>query len=148
MGGRPLGAAPGPAEPLTAVILVDTSAWVELLRRTGSPVHRQLGGLLDDGAELATTELVVMELLAGARTPQHAVALRARLFGMPMATMIGLADAEDAAWIYRACREGGETIRSLTDCLIAAVAIRLELQVLHRDRDFDVIARHTELVLL
>ncbi len=31
------------------------------------------------------------------------------------------------------------------DCLIAAVAIREGASVLHRDRDFDVIARHTEL---
>ena len=34
------------------------------------------------------------------------------------------------------------------DCLIAAVAIRERAHVLHRDRDFDVIARHTDLRLL
>jgi predicted nucleic acid-binding protein len=31
------------------------------------------------------------------------------------------------------------------DCLIAAVAISADAAILHRDSDFDVIARHTEL---
>ncbi len=40
----------------------------------------------------------------------------------------------------------GETVGALTDCLIAAVAIRSGSSVLHADRDFDVLARHTEAV--
>ncbi len=54
-------------------------------------------------------------------------------------------DYEEAAALYRRCRAGGETIRNLLDCLIAAVAIRNNAPVLHRDRDFDALARHTEL---
>ncbi len=33
----------------------------------------------------------------------------------------------------------------MNDCLIAAVAIRNGASVLHRDADFDVLARHTPL---
>lgn len=47
--------------------------------------------------------------------------------------------------LYRACRRGGETIPKMNDCLIAAVAIRNDASVLHRDADFDVLARHTPL---
>ncbi len=36
-------------------------------------------------------------------------------------------------------------MRALTDCLIAVVALRQSLSVLHADRDFDVLARHTGL---
>ena len=36
-------------------------------------------------------------------------------------------------------------MRRLIDCLIAAVAIGADVAVLHRDDDFDVLARHTEL---
>jgi predicted nucleic acid-binding protein len=54
-------------------------------------------------------------------------------------------DAEAAAVLYRDCRRGGETPRAVNDCLIAAIAIRHDLPVLHRDRDFDVIARHSTL---
>ena len=37
------------------------------------------------------------------------------------------------------------TIRSLTDCLIAAIAIRNDVALLHVDRDFDRLAEHTRL---
>lgn len=46
---------------------------------------------------------------------------------------------------YRRCRARGETVRKLVDCLIAAVAIRNGLPLLHRDADFDALSRHTNL---
>ena len=57
----------------------------------------------------------------------------------------GLADYEAAADLSRRCRAAGETVRNLTDCLIAAVAVRSGATLLHRDHDFEVIARHTPL---
>jgi predicted nucleic acid-binding protein len=54
-------------------------------------------------------------------------------------------DDEDAALPYRTCRHGGAKVRKLIDCLIAAVAIRADLLVLHAGTDFDVLARHTPL---
>jgi predicted nucleic acid-binding protein len=57
----------------------------------------------------------------------------------------GPRDYEDAADIYRACRQAGHTVRALTDCLIASVAMRAGLLLLHTDRDFDAIARHAPL---
>ena len=50
-----------------------------------------------------------------------------------------------AAEIYRQGRRRGITIRSSTDCLIAAIAIDHGIPVWHRDRDFVVIARYTGL---
>ena len=49
--------------------------------------------------------------------------------------------------MYRACRAGGEPVRGLTDCLVAIVAIEAEAALLHRDRDFEAIARHAPLRL-
>ena len=62
------------------MILADTSAWVEYLRATGSPVHLRLRKLIADEGELATTEVVMMELLAGASSPEGVTQLR-RLLG-------------------------------------------------------------------
>lgn len=53
-----------------------------------------------------------------------------------------------AATIYRACRRAGETIRTMLDCVISAVAIREGAQILHHDRDFEAIARHAPLLLV
>ena len=127
------------------MILADTSAWVEYLRATGSPAHRQLRGLIAGDGELATTEVVTMELLAGAADAEDVTRLRRLLGRFELLPVEGLADYEAAAALYRRCRAGGETVRKLTDCLIAAVALRHGATVLHRDHDFEVIARHTPL---
>jgi predicted nucleic acid-binding protein len=130
------------------VILADTSAWVEYLRATGSPAHVRLRELIAGQGELATTEVVVMELLAGAAAQEEAARLRRLLGRFELLPVEGLADYEAAADLSRRCRAGGETVRKLTDCLIAAVAIRHGATLLHRDRDFEVIARHSRLHVL
>ncbi|HEU0304127.1 MAG TPA: PIN domain nuclease [Gaiellaceae bacterium] len=127
------------------MILVDTSAWAELFRRTGSRVDMRLRSLLDDPEQVAVTEVVVMELLAGARSTRQLRGLRRFTLVFPLLSAGGLDGYEHAAELYRLCRAGGETVRKLTDCLIAVPAIRAGVPVLHADRDFDVIARHTPL---
>ncbi len=47
---------------------------------------------------------------------------------------------EEAANLYRLARRTGLTIRSSVDCLIGACAIRHDLELMHRDRDFNVLA--------
>jgi predicted nucleic acid-binding protein len=127
------------------VILADTSAWVEYLRGTGSPAHLRLRELIAGQGELATTEVVVMELLAGAGAQEEVARLRRLLGRFELLPVEGLADYEAAADLSRRCRAGGETVRKLTDCLIAAVALRHGATLLHRDPDFEVLARHTRL---
>lgn len=124
------------------MILVDTSAWVEFLRDTGSEVCVAVDRLLD--AELAICDAVSMEVLAGARDERHLLQLRG-LLGRATVLPTTPADYERASSMYRACRASGETARKLIDCLIGAVAIRAGAEVLHADADFSVLARHTEL---
>lgn len=86
-----------------------------------------------------------MEILAGARDPAKTQRF---LRGFTMLRLHGLADFEQAARLYRMCREAGETIRKLSDCLVAVPAMRAGAHVLHADRDFDAIARHSPLEVL
>jgi predicted nucleic acid-binding protein len=58
------------------VILADTSAWVEYDRATNSTVDRRVAELIDEAGPLATTEPVVMEVLAGARHERREAQLR------------------------------------------------------------------------
>lgn len=126
------------------MILVDTSAWVEFLRDTGSRTCQRVDRLI--GGDLATCDPVRMEVLAGARDDAHLDSLRRLLAGASLLET-GPADYEHAAALYRTCRRAGETARKTIDCLIAAVAIREDVPVLHADADFDVLARHTPLRL-
>jgi len=127
------------------VILADTSAWVEYLRATGSRVDRQLDQLIQADAGVVTTDVVVMELLAGASTDEELARLRRMLLPFEHLPVDPLDDFETAAGLYRQCRRGGETVRSLMDCLVAAVALRTGAAVLHRDGDLDAIARYAPL---
>jgi predicted nucleic acid-binding protein len=86
-----------------------------------------------------------MELLTAARSRDEGARLRARLLALPCLAVRGLGDFESAAELYRACRGRGATVRKLIDCLIAAVAVRENVTLLHNDRDFEVLARHTRL---
>lgn len=127
------------------MILVDTSTWIEFLRATGTETHLRVRSLLARGEPLATTEVVIMEVLTGARSGAHLRELRRLFLRCELLPLIGLADYEVAAELYRTCRRNGETVRALTDCLIAVPAIRAHAAVLHADRDFDAIARHSAL---
>lgn len=129
------------------MILADTSAWIEYLRGTGSEQHQRLRTLLVSQADVALTEPVAMEVLAGATSEARAAVLRRLLGRGRLLHLRGMSDFESAAHIYRVCRGQGETIRSLVDCLVAAVAMRADAAILHRDRDFAVIARHLPLQL-
>lgn len=124
------------------MILIDTSAWVEFLRDTGSRVCIRVDELLD--ADIATCHPIRMEVLAGARDERHVHDLR-RLLARASLVSTEPTDYEDAASLYRTCRQKGETARKLIDCLIAAAAIRADIPVLHSDSDFDVLGRHTAL---
>jgi predicted nucleic acid-binding protein len=128
------------------VIVADSSAWIELFRKSGSPVHHRFRALLEGGADLAVTEVVVMELLAGARS-ESADTIRTHLVAFPLLTLRGLDGFERAAELFRTCRDAGETIRRTIDCLVAVPVIEAAATLLTADRDFEILARHTPLRL-
>lgn len=128
------------------MVVVDTSAWIELFRGSGHRCARSLRDLIDSDSDVAITEVVAMELLAGVNASKvHQ--LRRSLYRFDVLPLKGLAGFEEAALLYRLCRQAGETPRSTVDCLIAVAAINASAELLHNDSDFEKIARHTDLRL-
>ena len=119
------------------MILVDTSAWIEFDRATGSETHLSLRSLIEGGNGPAVTEPIVMEVLAGAKDARRHLDLRRLLHPFEWIPFDPAADFTGAAKLYRACRAAGITPRSLVDCMIANVAIRTGSQLLAADRDFE-----------
>ena len=122
--------------------LIDTSAWVEYLRNSDSVTCNEVDRLLN--FEPALCDAIRMELLAGARDEQHVAQLEKFLARTTVIKTESI-DYDNAAAIYRACRKLGLTIRTQIDCLIAAIAIRTDTDLLHNDSDFDAIAQVTKL---
>lgn len=120
--------------------LVDSSAWIEYLRGTGSPAHLEVRRLLhEEPGAVAITEPIAMELLAGATDDRALARLETLTGGLRLLPVSAGLDYRDAALVYRAVRARGGTVRKPLDCLIAVVALRTGATLVHRDRDFDVL---------
>ena len=122
--------------------LIDTSAWIEYLRQTGSRTNFEVRRMLNNDAQIC--DVIRMEILAGARDKQHVAQLE-KLLARATTIKTEPVDYDNAAAIYRACRKLGVTIRAQIDCLIAAIAIRTNTKIIHHDSDFDAIAQVTKL---
>ncbi len=124
------------------MILVDTSAWIEFDRATGSTVDAALTALIaQGGTSIAVTEPVLTEVLAGAKSEARHADLRRLLFSFAWIPCDPIADFEGGARLYRTCRASGVAPSGLLDCVISSIAIRTSSSVLAMDGDFERISR-------
>jgi len=124
------------------VILVDTSIWIEVFRAR-RPFDLE-ANLDFDG--VVTCLPIVQEVLQGFRDERAYRAAREAMFSLPIVeSPIGADVYAEAVDLYRNARRRGLTIRSSVDCLIAACAIRHDLELIHRDRDYTALAEISSL---
>jgi predicted nucleic acid-binding protein len=122
------------------MLLVDSSVWIDTLRAVQSDATRFVAGR-DEHDELATTGVIVQEVLQGTRTDRHYEAFRERFWGMLILEPREISTYEVAAQLYRRARATGLTIRKPNDCLIAALALEHGAMLVHNDRDFLALAQ-------
>ena len=124
------------------MLLVDTSVWIEVFRK---PSRLRLDAVVDFD-DVVTCLPVVQEVLQGFRDERAFQTAREAMYALPMvASPVTQPVFDQAIELYRAARRAGITVRSGVDCLVAACAIRHSLAVLHRDRDFDLLAKVSSL---
>jgi predicted nucleic acid-binding protein len=124
-------------------ILVDTSAWIEALRPSGNSQVRDRVATVVAAGGAVTTQLVVMEILIGARTEEQYQELQEDFSALRRVAI------DSSTWV-QATRMGFDLRRAglsipATDLLIAAVALANDATVLHADRHFDLIASRSSL---
>ena len=128
------------------MLLIDSSCWIDFLR--GSPTRARddmrviLANRLSD---VAVCEPVAMELLACTSQPSTIRSIEALLGNLVDLPVDVNTDFRAAAAIQQALRREGNAARSMIDCLIAAIALRHDVEVVHKDADFDRIAGVTKL---
>jgi predicted nucleic acid-binding protein len=124
------------------VVLVDTSVWIEVFRKSPG-VHLES---LVDFDEIVTCLPVMQEVLQGFGAETAFLRARESMLSMPIVeSPLGQDVLLEAVDLYRSGRRIGATIRSSVDCVIAVCAIRNQLEVLHCDRDYDAIVRISSL---
>lgn len=123
------------------MIVVDSSVWIAHLRDTGSEAVRKLR-TLEDPQDILVGDVILMELLQGARDERHAAAIEQNLRQFEIRAMLGEIIAAKAAQNYRSLRDRGITLRKPNDLIIGTYCIENGHQLLHEDRDFDPMAQH------
>ena len=124
------------------MILVDTSVWIEVLRAR-NPFDLESVAPFED---VVICLPVLQEVLQGIRDERAFRLAREAMNAIPaLEAPLSQAVVLEAIDLYRAARRQGITIRSSVDCIIAAIAVRHDALVLHRDRDYAALARFAPL---
>ena len=114
--------------------LIDTSAWIEFLRRRGDPTAKQRVSRLLEANLAAYTCPVRFELLSGAKAGEEAHLAKAFQFSrhVPFTPE----DWPEAATLERRLRREGLTIPR-DDLFVITVALRTGFAIACRDAHFD-----------
>lgn len=129
------------------MIVVDSSVWIAYFRAADSAATRKLDTLdLDVG--LLVGDIVLLEVLRGARSTAHARQIEEALRRFDIAPMLGERLAIKAAENYRFLRGLGITIRASPDLIIGTYCIEYGHVLLHDDRDFEPMHEHLGLQVL
>jgi predicted nucleic acid-binding protein len=123
------------------MIVVDSSVWIARLRRLRTPAVARLEHCIDSGLVLVG-DLVLLEVLQGARDNAHAARLEREMRRFQVVEMLNAALASEAARFYRELRDRGVTVRKTIDLIIGGFCMVNGHALLHDDRDFDAMERY------
>ncbi len=128
------------------MILVDSSVWIAHLRGQQTPATAKLEAAASR-EPLLIGDLILLEILQGARDEAHAARIERRLRRYALVPLLDADLAPRAARNYRKLRELGITVRKTADIIIATFCIELRHALLHDDRDFAPMEEHLGLVV-
>lgn len=123
-------------------VLVDTSVWIDFFNGTETEQVKTLVSYLQEDEPLYLCPTIIQEILQGITNDNQCKKIKDYLMCFNVLNDDSLESAFGAVKIYRELRKKGITIRKSNDCLIAQYAFKYNLQMLHSDRDFDMILEH------
>jgi len=126
------------------MVIVDTSVWIDFFAGKHTKNTDHLRKIIEDSEDICICGLIMTEILQGFRSEKEFEKVKIILSGLlylPITKDLFIS----AASVFRKIRKNGETIRSPIDCIIAAICIEHEVNILHNDKDYDVIAKYTSL---
>jgi predicted nucleic acid-binding protein len=130
------------------MIVVDSSVWIGQLRGHDTHAVGKLNEVIAAHDLLLVGDLVLLEVLRGARDDTHALQLERRLRKFKIGRMLDDGVAVKAARNYRLLRARGITLRKTVDLIIATYCVERGHSLLHDDQDFDVLVLHIGLAVL
>ena len=130
------------------MIVVDSSVWIALLRGAANVAAKKFEIIeAGDTDEILVGDLVLLEVLQGARSDAHAALIEERLRAFRVEAMLDAGLATIVARNFRFLRERGVIIRKTAGLIIATFCIERAHRLLHDDRDFEAVAQHLPLAI-
>ncbi len=123
------------------MVIVDTSAWIEYFRDGVPTVVQGVDHCLDRDL-VGIGDLVYCEVMQGLRSRHLQQKVSSLLLSLPKYEMVGFSIAEKSARNYRLLRSRGVTVRKTIDVLVGTFCVENRFQIIHHDKDFDLMAAH------
>jgi predicted nucleic acid-binding protein len=122
-------------------VVVDSSAWIEYFRATGSDADRIVDAALLEG-DVLLPDLIMLEVMRGFMNPENAKSAETLFAKLINVEIAGMVNARMALFNNAELRAKGITIRNSIDLLIGTWCIENDASLVHQDRDFDGMERH------
>lgn len=127
------------------LVFVDTSAWICFFARKGFIEIKEAVSTLLDNNSVAIAGPIIVELIQGARTENEKETIKSKIKGLHWLKITDEHWHKTAELSFSLRRKG--VAISAIDSLLATIAIEYNCSILHKDSDFDIIAKHTPLRL-
>lgn len=123
----------------------DSSIWIDFLNGKQTSHAALLQNRIKSYSTVYVCPPIYQEVLQGIRDDKKLEEIRDLILSLNFLTLDSYFASDGAISIYRLLRKKGITIEKPNDCLIAFYAIHFKLELVHNDKDFDKIAKHTSL---
>ena len=127
------------------MIVIDSSVWIDFLRKSGTPQESELVELVSSDHEVALTGPILTEVLQGCESDLEAERVSHHLLDFTLLEPESEVEYTRAAHMFRKARSKGITVAGLGDLLVASACLTRGAFLLHNDRDFDNLALVSDL---
>lgn len=125
--------------------LIDTTVWVKFLRGLDASLKERLGILLSEERAF-TSEIIIAEILRGAKSDREYDMLYQDFLALPQLVIDH--NVWETAWktAYKLRRNGINI--PMADVIISATAMYYNYALMHSDKHFNLLAKHTGLKII
>ncbi len=129
---------------MTNGTIIDSTVWIDYFNNVINDKTNAADKLLENRFVIILP-VILQEILQGIRNRETFDSIKWLMLSLEFFQYNAVQTAIDAASLYRSLKFKGVTVRKPNDCLIAIICINHNIPLLHNDKDFNNIAKHTSL---
>lgn len=129
-------------------VMIDTFVWIDFFKGMTNSKTELVKEYLEMEYPVFICPLILQEVLQGIRKDDDYLKVKSSMLNLEILLIDKMESSIGAADLYRSLRKKGITIKRTNDCIIAFYAIYFGIHLVHKDKDFDLIADKTGLKVM